>query len=90
MAAISAMNSESATVELIVAIHHGCKYKEPTFDGGLSLLNDLYNKLSMYYSLNWNVDDMKRQIRESNDCQEEYMNVLRSILTEEMMECYGL
>lgn len=90
MATINAMNAESATVELIVAIHCALNRTDVDFDGGLNLFDKLYKKLNNYYVLNWNVDEMKRQVRESSEPCEEYMTVLKSVLTEQFMETYGL
>lgn len=87
---INVMNAESPSVELIVAIHFGAKSNEPDFDGGLSLFDKLYRKLSIFFEINWDVSEMKKRVRESNDSEEEYINVLKSILTKPMMECYGL
>jgi hypothetical protein len=81
---------DTITVETLVMIHYAYHHEDDDFDGGLNLLDLLYNKLKNYYEISWDVNGMKEIIRTSCNPEEAYYDLLHQMLTPEMIGCYGI
>lgn len=80
----------SVPLEVIIQVDYVFHAKDENYDGGLSFLDRLYKALSYFYELSWDVDAIKKMIRESSNPQEEYYNFLREALTQDMIDSYGV
>ena len=78
------------TPETILMIDYAYHNEDEDYDGGLSFLDRLYKKLSNYFEINWDVEYLKELIRNSEHPSEDFVTVLKEILTEDMVECYGV
>lgn len=88
---LATMNDgDDVSVELLVKIHHAYHWMDPDFDGGLSFLDKLHHKLTLYYDVAWDLDGIKSIIRESSKPEEEFYEILRQMLTADMIACYGV
>lgn len=83
--------TNTITLDDIVRVHYCYFHDTADFDGGLSLFNALKRSLSKFYDSvhSWDIEDMKKQIREAENPQHAYMAMLDGILTEDMIYCYG-
>lgn len=81
---------DTITVETLVMIHYAYHHNDTDFDGGLNLLDLLYNKLKKHYEISWDVNGMKDIIRKSCNPEEDYYDLLHQMLTAEMIACYGI
>ena len=77
-------------IETLVGVHYAYHKNDADFDGGLNFLDLLFKKLNKPFKLNWNVEEMKNQIRNSDNPQMAYLDLLRNILTTDMTAYYGL
>ena len=84
------LDDDEVPIETIFGIYHAFHSHDENFDGGLGFLDRLWNKLYTPFYLDWNLDEMKNQIRNSNDPQETYLGLLRNTLTREMIAYYGV
>lgn len=78
------------TVETLVMIDYAFHSEDQDYDEGLSFLDRLYKKLSMYFEINWDVEYLKDLLRKSEKPSEDFIAVLKEILTDDMIECYGV
>lgn len=79
------------TLEDIVRVHYCYSHDTADFDGGLNLFDALKRVLSEFYesAQTWDIEDMKKNIREAEDPEDAYMSTLESILIDDMIHCYG-
>lgn len=83
-------NNEEVTWTLILKVDHAHHYHENNYDNGLSFIDRLYHKLQRPFNLQWNIEELKETIRTSNQPEYEYLNILGNLLTQEMVEYYGV
>lgn len=80
---------EDVPIDLLIKIDWVYHHHENNYDGGLSFLDRLNNKIGQF--LNVNIDNLKLQIRSANDPQNEYRNVVHNLLrNREDRMYYGL
>ena len=85
------MDEIRITPEILLMIDYAYYHEDPNYEGGLSFLNRLHNKLSKYFVVNWPLDLMKNTIRNSPKPSDAFLNMLGIMLdNEEMLECYGI
>ena len=84
------MHNIDITPEILLMIDYAYYHEDPNYGDGLSFLDRLYNKLSKYFNINWNVENMKILIRTAEDPSSEFIVVLNELLTEDMIDCYGV
>jgi len=78
------------TPELLLMIDYAYYNTDPDYDDGLSFLDRLHRKLSMYFQIQWNVKNLKKLVRNSNNHSSTFIDILNEILDSEMIECYGV
>ena len=78
------------TVETLLMIDHAFHNEDSDYEDGLSFLNRLHKKLSNFFEITWDVDYLKKIIKESENPSQTFVEVLKEILTEDMIECYGV
>lgn len=78
------------TVETLLMIDYAYHNEDQDYDDGLSFLDRLYKKLSMYFQISWDVEYLKDLLRKSENPSEDFVAVLKEILTDDMIECYGV
>ena len=79
-----------ATVETLVMIDYAYHNEDENYQEGLSFLDRLHKKLSNFFEISWDVEYLKDLLRKSENPSEDFIAVLKEILTQEMMECYGI
>ena len=76
--------------EVLLMIDYAYHNTDYNYDDGLSFLDRLHWKLSMYYPIQWNLPNLKKMIRESNNPCSTFIDILNELLTEDMIACYGV
>jgi len=84
------MQDVDITPEILLMIDFAYHNTDRNYDYGLSFLDRLHRKLSMYFPIQWNVPNLKKMIRESNNPCGTFIDILNEILTENMVACYGV
>lgn len=79
-----------ASVETLVMIDYAYHNEDENYQEGLSFLDRLYKKLSNFFEISWDVEYLKDLLRKSENPSEDFIAVLKEILTQDMMECYGI
>lgn len=85
-------NYDFIDVDTLLMVYYIYNRNSPDYDRGLGFLNKLDAKLRRYFPQEWNYDleELKNEVRNSIDPKEQYIIVLERILTQEMIDCYGL
>jgi hypothetical protein len=78
------------TPQTLLTIDYAFHSEDVDYDSGLSFLDRLHWKLSMYYPIQWNIQNLKNMIRNSNNPASTFVDVLNEILTDDMVTCYGV
>jgi hypothetical protein len=78
------------TPEFLLMIDFAFHNTESNYEDGLSFLDRLHWKLSKYFPIQWNILNMKNMIRNSNNPSGTFVDILNEILTDSMIECYGV
>lgn len=78
------------TAETLLMIDHAFHNEDEDYEDGLSFLNRLHKKLSNFFEITWDVEYLKKIIKESENPSQAFVEVLKEILTEDMIECYGV
>lgn len=73
---------ELATVQLLVKVDYVYHHHENNYDGGLSFLDRINRKLGRFQDNNWDIQQMKDQIRNSNNPHGEYMWVIGQMFSD--------
>ncbi len=60
------------------------------YDDGLSFLDRLYSKLGHHFDIRWNIANLKLMIRGSKTPSITFVDVLNELLTQDMIEFYGI
>lgn len=84
------MHNIDVSPEILLMIDYAYHSENEDYGDGLSFLDRLYNKLSLFFDINWNVENMKILIRNAQDPSSEFVVVLNELLTEDMIDCYGV
>lgn len=84
------MQDIDITPEVLLMIDFAFHNTDRNYDHGLSFLDRLHRKLSIYYPIDWNVENMKLTIRNSNNPAGMYLDILNEILKDDMIACYGV
>jgi hypothetical protein len=87
---LSDMQHIDITPEVLLMIDYAYHNTEDDYDDGLSFLNRLQAKLSRVFPIQWNIQNLKKFIRESNNPSQMFVDVLNEILTEDMIAYYGV
>jgi hypothetical protein len=78
------------TPEFLLMIDFAFHNTESNYEDGLSFLDRPHWKLSKYFPIQWNILNMKNMIRNSNNPSGTFVDILNEILTDSMIECYGV
>lgn len=78
------------TAELLLMIDFAYHNTDLNYDDGLSFLDRLHKKLSTYFPIQWNVENLKNTIRNSDNPPSQFVDCLNEILTPSMIQCYGI
>jgi hypothetical protein len=78
------------TPEVLLAIDFAYHNTDANYNHGLSFLDRIYEKLSRYFDIQWNVENLKSTIQASNIPSTTFVDILNEILTPEMVVCYGV
>lgn len=84
------MQDVDITPEILLLIDYAYHNTDSNYEDGLSFLDRLHWKLSMYFPIQWNVGNLKKMIRDSNNPAGTFVDVLNELLTPAMIECYGV
>jgi hypothetical protein len=87
---LSNMQDIDITPEFLLMTDFAYHNADNDYDEGLSFLDRLHWKISIYYQINWNVVNLKNTIRASNNPSETFVMILNEILTDDMVACYGV
>lgn len=83
-------DNDEISAELLLMIDFAYHNTDRNYDHGLSFLDRLHNKLSIYFPIQWNVQNLKLTIRSSNNPSGTFVDILNEILTRDMINCYGV
>lgn len=78
------------TPEIIVMIDYAYHNTDDNYENGLSFISRLHNKLSKYFEIDWDIENIKQAIVWSNEPTVTYIEVLKQLLTQEMIDWYGV
>jgi hypothetical protein len=84
------MQDVDITPEVLLMIDFAYHNTDNNYDGGLSFLDRLHWKLSKYFPIQWNVANLKKTIRDSNNPAGMFVDILNEIITDDMVACYGV
>jgi hypothetical protein len=87
---VDLLQDGDVTSKMLLAIDFAYHNMDNDYEDGLSFLDRLHRKLSIYYPIHWNIQNMKDMIRNSNNPSSTFVDVLNEILTDEMILCYGV
>jgi chromatin remodeling complex protein RSC6 len=76
--------------EILLMIDYAYHSEDENYGDGLSFLDRLYKKLSLFFEINWEVEHLKILIRNSQNPSSEFVVLLNELLTEDMIQCYGV
>lgn len=78
------------TPEILVMIDFAYHNRDDNYENGLSFLDRLYGKLSKSFDIDWDLENIKNAIVWSNEPSVTYIEVLKQLLTQEMVDWYGV
>ena len=84
------MQDIDITPEVLLMIDFAYHNGDNNYDNGLSFLDRLYRKLSFYFPIQWNVENLKTTIRNSNNPAGTFLDILNEILDDAKIACYGV
>jgi hypothetical protein len=84
------MNDVDITPEVLLMIDFAYHNTDPDYDRGLSFLDRLHRKLSLYFPIQWNLHNLKFSVRNSKTPSTTFVDILNEILTDDMVACYGV
>ena len=84
------VDENNITAEILLMLDYAYHNTDEDYGDGLSFLDRLHWKLSLYFQINWNMNNLKDTIRNSNQPCNTFVNILNEILTQEMLACYGV
>lgn len=83
-------NVDNITVETLLMIDYAYHNTDKNYEDGLSFLDRLHWKLSMYFPINWQPQNLKDIVRNSASPAITFVQLLNAILTPAMIDCYGV
>lgn len=83
-------NVDHITPEILLMVDFAYHNTDSNYNEGLSFLDRLHWKLSKYFPIQWNVSNLKSMVRNSNNPSVTFIDILNEILTEEMIDVYGV
>lgn len=78
------------TPELLLMIDYVYHHEDEDYDGGLSFLDRLHKKLSLYFQINWDVVNLKNMVRMAEHPEPVFVYILNELLNPDMVSCYGV
>lgn len=84
------MQDVDITPEVLLMIDFAYHNGDANYDGGLSFLDRLHHKLSMYFPIQWNVANLKAVVRNSNNPPGTFIGILNELLDDAKIACYGV
>ena len=84
------MQDIDITPEVLLMIDFAFHNGDKDYDHGLSFLDRLHHKLSMYFPIQWNVENLKTVVRNSNNPPGTFLDILNEILDDAKIACYGV
>ena len=80
-----------ASIDVLMKVDYVYHHHDNDYDGGLSFIDRLYKKVGQYDWNNWDTNQLKENIRNSNDPQAEYVRVISQMLSDNRnVAIYGL
>lgn len=87
---LNTMEDVDISPEVLLMIDYAFHNTDANYDHGLSFLDRLHWKLSMYFPIQWNVENLKTTIRNADNPSGMFVEILNEILTTDKIECYGV
>ncbi len=87
---LDSMQDTDISPEFLLMVDFAYHNTDSDYDDGLSFLDRLHWKLSMYFPIQWNIQNLKKMIRTSNNPTGTFVDILNELLNEEMIACYGV
>ena len=87
---LNQMQEIDITPEVLLMIDFAYHNGDNNYDSGLSFLDRLHRKLSIFFPIQWNVENLKTTVRNANDPAAMFLDILNEILTDEMIAVYGV
>lgn len=87
---VTDMQNIDVTAEVLLMIDYAFHNTDNDYDGGLSFLDRLQAKLSGVFPIQWNIQNLKKFVQDSNDPVQMFLDILNEILTDEMIVYYGV
>jgi len=85
------MNDEyEITPEVLLMIDYVYHNEDENYDGGLSFLDRLHKKLSLYFQINWDTKSLKNMIKTAEHPGAAFVYILNELLKPDMISCYGV
>jgi len=82
--------NKNITAYDLIAIDYAYHCEDDDYDNGLSFIDRLHWKLSIYFDINWSPQGVRSYIMSSEDNKQTYSTVINQLLTQEMIDCYGV
>jgi hypothetical protein len=82
--------NKNITAYDLISIDYAYHCQDDDYDNGLSFIDRLHWKLSIYFDIDWVPQDIKSFIISSEDNKQTYSAIINQILTQEMIDCYGI
>lgn len=87
---LNQMQDHELSPEVLLMIDYAYHNTDENYEEGLSFLDRLHWKLSMYFPIQWNIQNLKLSIRTSPNPSTVFVEILNEILSPAMIECYGV
>lgn len=84
------VGDDNIAPELLLMIDYAYHNTDKDYDDGLSFLDRLHRKLSLYFPIQWNVHNLKLSVRTSNNPAATFLDILNEILDDAKIACYGV
>jgi len=78
------------TPEILLMIDYVYHNEDDDYEGGLSFLDRLHKKLSLYFEIQWNLPVLKNMIKSTDNPQAAFIYILNELLKPEMISIYGV
>lgn len=84
------MQDADVTPEFLLMVDFAYHNMDSNYEDGLSFLDRLHWKLSKYFPIQWNVQNLKSTVRSSSNPSGTFLDILNEILDDAKIACYGV
>jgi len=84
---LQGLHENDVSFEELIKIDHAFHHADPLYDGGLSFIDRINDKIGRFHP-NWNIENIKQYIRDSEKPSLEYILVISAMFSRPGMIAY--